>query len=549
MIYFSTLLLSFFITITLIPVCMRAAMRLQVMDVPDARKVHASPIPKCGGVAMAFGTLLPVLFMSREYPQQAAILVGSGIIVLFGVWDDLKDANYKIKFGGQIAAALIVILWGGVSIRSLGMLLPAGVVLPDYVAIPLTLVTIVGVTNAVNLSDGLDGLAGGISILGFCLIGYLALMSGNYFITLISFGMVGAISGFLRFNSYPARLFMGDAGSQLLGFLAVTLSLAVTQNNGPYNVLVPLMIVGFPVLDTLRVMTTRMINGVPLFSADKNHLHHRLMGLGFFQTETVFLIYVYQTLLIVAAYVFRFYSEWVLLVLYLFLSAAILSCIVVAEKKGWELKRQGFIDLIAIKNKLRIIFREEYITVKVCFRLLQLAVPLIFLVSCLLPGEIPSYLSFIALAFSATLVVLLLLKHKWREAGIRLSLYLTIPVILYYGEINRSALFNDFFMSVYDICFLALVVPAGLTMRFTRRQKGFRTTPMDFLIFFVALAVVVMPGFSAVPSHMRLLATKVIVLFFTYEVLIGEMRGKVRWLGWMTAGALIILGLGPMLNF
>jgi UDP-GlcNAc:undecaprenyl-phosphate/decaprenyl-phosphate GlcNAc-1-phosphate transferase len=544
MLYFSTLLISFLITITLIPIARRAALSLNVIDMPNARKVHTSPIPRCGGVAMALGAMVPVAFLFYQDLQHLSVILGAVVIVAFGVVDDLLDTSYRVKMAGQTIAALVVILVGDVTIKSLGMLLPGDIALPDYIAIPLTLFVIVGVTNAVNLSDGLDGLAGGISLLSFSLIGYLAFMADNYFVLLMSFAMVGAIFGFLRFNNHPANLFMGDAGSQMLGFLTITLSLSLTQGQSSYSVLIPLMIAGVPVLDTLRVMFRRAREGRSVFSADRNHIHHRFMDMGLFQTETVFIIYVLQTFLVITAFLFRFHSEWSLLIIYVLFSAGLITILALAEKKGWVLERQGVIDLVAIKNKLRIVFREERMTLKMCFRFLKFMVPAIFMVSCLIPKEVPSYLSIMAIAYALCVVILLLFRKKWLERGmIRFLLYLTIPLVLYYGEADRSSFFNGLFMNIYDVCFLGLVIPAAGVIKFTRRQKGFTTTPMDYLIFLIALAVAVMPGIGIASTHMKLLATKIMILFFAYEVLIGELRGQVRRLAWITVGTLIILGL------
>ncbi|MCK5508975.1 MAG: undecaprenyl/decaprenyl-phosphate alpha-N-acetylglucosaminyl 1-phosphate transferase, partial [Desulfobacterales bacterium] len=229
MFFIPTLLISMFITIALIPIFKSLAVRVNVMDVPNDRKVHSYPMPKSGGIAMALGVLVPIFFWVPTTEFVSAVLIGAGIIVIFGLIDDVINLEWKIKLFGQCAAALVVILYGGVKIKCLGMLLPDDVFLPDWFAILFTLIAIVGVTNAINLSDGLDGLAGGISLLSFICIGCLAYCSANIVIALLSIAIVGAILGFLRFNTYPAVLFMGDAGSQLLGFLAVTLSLALTQ--------------------------------------------------------------------------------------------------------------------------------------------------------------------------------------------------------------------------------------------------------------------------------------------------------------------------------
>ena len=150
-------------------------------------------------------------------------MIASMFIVLFGLLDDLKGIDFRLKFFSQMVAALVIVIYGGIKIKSLGGLLPDDMLLPDAVAIPLTVVAIVGVTNAVNLADGLDGLAGGICLLSFCCLAYLAYLEEDFTLCLLALALAGAIFGFLRYNTYPAELFMGDTGSQFLGFSAISL--------------------------------------------------------------------------------------------------------------------------------------------------------------------------------------------------------------------------------------------------------------------------------------------------------------------------------------
>ena len=273
-----------FLTIVLIPILTGLARKVKAIDIPDERKIHQHPMPRAGGAAMALGALIPILLWVPQSPFSRAILIGAGIVTVFGITDDIRNLGYKAKFAGQLVAALVVVFYGGVEIRDLGMLVRDYALLPHWVAIPLTVLVIVGVTNAINLSDGLDGLAGGISLLTFACIGYLAYLNGQILVTLLSIASVGAVFGFLRYNTYPASVFMGDAGSQLIGFLAVTLSLKLTQGNTPLSPLLPLILLGFPILDTMTVMLERLAEKKSPFAPDKNHLHHKLIRLGFFHT-------------------------------------------------------------------------------------------------------------------------------------------------------------------------------------------------------------------------------------------------------------------------
>src|SRR3972149_2137627 len=221
MLYLSTILLSAFITVSLIPVMTGLATRFQLVDFPSQRKVHTLPVPRIGGLAMTIGVIIPIVIWARGDDFAKAYIAGAGTLVIFGLLDDMKGLGYMMKFTGQVFAALVVVFYGGVRINSLGTLLPGAVQLPDWFVISLSVIAVVGVTNAINLADGLDGLAGGISLLGFCCIGYLAYLAGNDGVILLSLSLAGAIFGFLRYNTHPASLFMGDTGSQLLGFSAV----------------------------------------------------------------------------------------------------------------------------------------------------------------------------------------------------------------------------------------------------------------------------------------------------------------------------------------
>ena len=338
MIFLSTLLLSVLITIVLVPVFRTIAVRLQLVDLPGARKVHTQAMPRCGGIAMAIGAFVPVLLWNPKEPLVQGWLAGALILVAFGMVDDFRGLGAKWKFLGQIAAALVVIFWGGVKIRTLGTLAPDDFLLPGWVSIPLTLLAIVGVTNAINLADGLDGLAGGICLLIFACIGYLAYIEGDTVNGLVALALVGAIFGFLRYNTFPATVFMGDTGSQLLGFSAVTLSLDLTQGNTALSPVLPLILLGMPVLDTLTVMATRIVRGRSPFTGDQNHFHHNLMALGLRHTESVTLIYAGQTALVFAAFMLRFYSDWLLLIGYLVFSITTVVLLSLAGRNGWHEK-------------------------------------------------------------------------------------------------------------------------------------------------------------------------------------------------------------------
>ncbi|HET6421445.1 MAG TPA: MraY family glycosyltransferase [Geobacteraceae bacterium] len=519
----------------------RLAARYEMVDFPNPRKVHTIPVPRIGGFAMALGALVPVILWTKADDFVRAYLAGAGTLVLFGLVDDMKGLGYKAKFTGQVMAALIAVFFGGVRISSLGALLPGAMQIPDWFSFLLSLVAIVGVTNAINLSDGLDGLAGGISLLGFCCIAYLAYLAGNDAVIILSLSMAGAIFGFLRFNTYPASLFMGDTGSQLLGFSAVVLAIKITQGDTPFSPVLPLIILGFPVLDTLTVMVERVREGRPPFSPDKNHFHHRLIRIGLAHTEAVFAIYVFQAVMIVSAVLFKYHSDWVLIASYAVFSALIITAFAVADRRGFQFKRYPLIDY-AVKGRLRKIKDENWI-IRISFTLSKIIIPLLFLLSCLFPANIPGYASIMASCFFFYILIVRAFAKNHMGFCLRFVVFLTLPLVLYLIEEGRAAWISPQMLTMYHFSFGLIAFFVLLTVKFTRRTKGFRMTTMDFLIIFIAVIVPNLPDPLIQSYHLGPLTVKIIVMLFSYEVLIKESREKLDALTASTVTGLIVIGL------
>ncbi|HXW69017.1 MAG TPA: MraY family glycosyltransferase [Dissulfurispiraceae bacterium] len=520
----------------------KLADKYQMVDIPDVRKIHTIPVPRIGGLAMALGASVPVILWSAADDFLRAYFIGAGVLVLFGLVDDMKGLGHKAKFAGQIVAALVAVLYGGVRIVSLGSLLPDWMQLPEWFAAPLSLVAVVGVTNAINLADGLDGLAGGISLLSFWVIGYLAYLVGSDSVVLLSLALAGAIFGFLRFNTHPASLFMGDTGSQLLGFSAVVLAMKITQGDTPLSPVLPLIILGFPVLDTLTVMVERIREGRHIFSADMDHFHHRLIRLGLSQSEAVFAIYVIQSMMIVSAMLFRYQSEWLLLAGYFVFSVVIISGFAIADHNALRLRRSYKIEN-AVKGKLRT-FRDNNWTIKISFSMSKLIIPLLFIFSCFLPARVPFYVAVMSSCFGLFIAgTFVFFRKKYLGGCLRLVLYLTIPIVLYLASEGMTAWMNDDLLLLYRSCFGIVALLMILTVRFTRRKKGFRVSTMDFLIIFIAIIVPNLTGQFVQSQNLGLLAVEIIVFFFGYEVLINEVREKFNVLAISTLAAVVVLGV------
>lgn len=279
------------VTLLLTPLVGRLAARCGAIDLPDARKVHDKPIPRWGGIAIYAGFFLPVLlFLGWGGKGVPALVLGGTVILLVGIIDDLVDLPPWLKLLGQIAAAVALILSG---IRIQFLTRPGGGMLYlGFWGIPLTLIWVVGLTNMLNLIDGLDGLAAGVSSIAATALFFVALQKGQTIVALYMVALVGAALGFLRYNFNPARIFMGDAGSLFLGFVLASVSAqGALKGAATIALSIPVVALGVPILDTVFAIIRRFLNGKPIYKADKGHLHHRLLALGFSQRQAVLLVY------------------------------------------------------------------------------------------------------------------------------------------------------------------------------------------------------------------------------------------------------------------
>ena len=541
MIFLSTLLISIFITIGLIPVLQTLASRMNLVDSPGVRKVHSAPIPRVGGIAMAVGAFIPVILWNRSDPFVRAYLAGAAIMIVFGIADDIRNLTPKWKLLGQLLAALVVVFAGGVKVHHLGALLPESVVLAEWICVPLTLLIIVGVTNAVNLADGLDGLAGGICLLVFACIGYLAWLEEDLVIGLVALALAGSIFGFLRFNTHPATVFMGDTGSQLLGFSAVTLSIDLTQRESPISPLVPLVLLGLPVLDTLSVMAIRIARRRPLFSADMNHLHHNLMACGLHQGESVVTIYVLQMFLVVSAFLFRFHSDWMLLGGYLAFSAVTILFITVATRTGWTLRADD--NATFFGSRLLRKAKSEGIGIRKLFPILEFGLPFLLIVTCLVPTRVPSYVSWCALGSLGVILAARYFRKERVGDVLRFVLYIMIPVVVYAGSTAPAGWMKGAPLRLINTVFAVLAVLDIAVSKLSRRKEGFNSTPLDFLVILLAVLVPNLPERSLQEYNLGLVATKIIILYFSYEVLIAEVQMKCDRVMVGTLGALAVVFL------
>jgi len=308
-----TFLLSLGVSLLIIPFVIRLARKCDCIDLPGKRSFHKDPTPRWGGLAFAIG-IIPVFFFLHIDRQVLSFIIAALILVVIGGIDDCKGLGWKVKLLATLVAISIVVFMGDIVIRDIGLYGFNRRITLGIIAIPFTYLCIVGVTNAINLIDGLNGLAGGIAMIAFFFLGLGGFIAGEHTLAFICFAFAGALLGFLFYNFPRAKIFMGDSGSLLLGFSLAVLSIQLTQGNNHFHSLKPILneadlflaalsenlvlqpmfpvlVLLLPIFDTLRVMSMRMFQRKNPFHADKTHLHHLFIRKGNTPEVTVMILW------------------------------------------------------------------------------------------------------------------------------------------------------------------------------------------------------------------------------------------------------------------
>src|ERR1035437_7522687 len=307
LVFFTALFLSLF----LVPATIVLARNVEAVDVPKDRSSHSIPTTRLGGLGIATSLVLSSLMFLPFNAFEWAFLAGFLVIIVTGLVDDIADIGPRWKFVGQIVAAGCFVLLGGGSLVKLGDFLGVGEITLNWLTVPFTIFCMVGGMNAFNLSDGLDGLAAGLSAIAAVFLAYFSWHAAAPDLLLVCVALLGALMGFLRYNSYPAKLFMGDCGSLTLGYVLVTVLVSGSQRDGHHiSLVVWAMVLALPLLDTLLVMAQRMYYGQSPLLPDRTHLHHRLMTLGLAHPGVVAVMYAAMVCFGMLALALQNYPDW-----------------------------------------------------------------------------------------------------------------------------------------------------------------------------------------------------------------------------------------------
>lgn len=539
MTYLLTFITAMVVSMVLIPLMARLAPRIGMIDRPEARKVHVKPIPRAGGVGIVLGAMLPLVLWLPFDDLFVAYLFGALVLLAFGAWDDIQELGHYVKFIGQFAAVIAVVFYGDLYVTQLPFM-DAG--LSESAGRIFTVIAMVGMINAVNHSDGLDGLAGGMSLLSLSAMAYLAYTSNGEvaFLIIVALAALGGIVGFLRYNTHPAMVFMGDGGSQFLGFTAGFLAVYLMEHvTTAASRALPALLLGLPIVDILAVFVQRIYHGMNWFRASKNHIHHRLLALGFDHYESVVVIYSIQTFFVVSAIFMMYESDALILSLYLGVCALVFVFLVVAEKSKWRAHRSkhrtGLAKIVASIKKHRLFSTLP-------MRFVSVAIPALFIVIGLMASQVPRDLGFVSAVLAAILLLYLAALRRTKDTTVlQVVTYVTAAFVVYLQTRYCSHL-EPVLNTIEIVYFVLLALAIGITIRYGRKGE-FTTTPMDYLVIFVVLFAGFLLHNLPEKAELGAMAVKLMVLFYGCELIIMRMRKMVHLQTLATLVTLTILAV------
>lgn len=299
--YLRVLLAALIITYFLTPLVRKVGHLLGAVDEPSRRRINIYKVPNLGGMAIFGGFIGSLLLTMNLTAESRGIILGASFILLLGLVDDIFEMSPRVKLLGQIFTALILI-YAGVSIQFISNPFAEGMIQLGIWHIPVTIIWVVGIINTLNLIDGLDGLAAGITAIASVTLFFVSLQEGQAVSAFMTLALAGSALAFLRFNFYPAEIFLGDGGAMLIGYLLAAISITgALKSAAAVTVFVPMLALGIPIFDTTFAIFRRFYNSKPLSRADHGHLHHRLLALGWSQKKVALIVYAISALLGVLA--------------------------------------------------------------------------------------------------------------------------------------------------------------------------------------------------------------------------------------------------------
>ena len=531
------------VSLIVIPLMIRLAPALDLLDQPNARKVHLRPMPRVGGWGITLGAMIAILIWQPLVPGAIAFVVGALVILLGGAWDDQGDLPPLAKLLVQMTAAIPVVVYAGLVMNSIPLY--GEFVLPGLLALPLTVLGLMVCINAANTSDGLDGLAAGVSLLSLLGILYLAYMAGADEVLVITAAAIGGLAGFLRYNTFPARTFMGDAGSQFLGFAVGYLGLALIHSSG--GALSPwllLLIVGLPAADLAIVSAGRLARRQHPFRADRTHLHHRLLAIGFSHNQAVITIYLLQASFVFFGVALQPSQGWKILLVYILHLVVVYGFLLLAEQTAGTPRPQ---EKSPNQGEAPSHRRRPFLVWAPRVGL-ELLMPLTLVTLACLATDVPREFGILAVGLLCLLALRLFRTGAPPSLLTRIPVFLTIASVAYlyteYSPFSSAIALGTEIAGISAIAVLALIA-----LRFSprRRHREFHVSALDYLLLILAaLTFIAVQGSPLQISSYFLLYTP--ILLYGAELLLVERRDRWDWLLLavaVTAGLIALRGLLP----
>ncbi len=470
------------VTLLAMPLITRLGNLAGMVDQPDVRKVHTKTMPRSGGIAIALGVCVTILSFDFSDRHIQAMMLGTLIMITTGVYDDLRHIPPWQKFVGEILAASVFVWWSGASLQSLGDLIGTGPILTGSFAPLLTVIGIVGVVNALNLSDGLDGLAGGLSAIACLFLGFFAYVSQQWACLTVIVALFGSLLGFLYYNVHPAKVFMGDTGSLLIGYLLSTAAvmLAAAKPEHPVAPVSMALVLALPILDTLLVMTRRVLLGYSPFSPDKTHLHHRLLHIGVPHGAVVSILYVAMGLFGFVAVLVRFQPEWVQFSAGLAMALLIYGTVIGFNRAGY--RWQDISGAAAVSDHAPI-FQMITAWSGRSTTWVTWCIPLLLLVPVFLLDVLPVKIEWLLMLSVGGLLALYPIRSSEDRLGVVHGLiywcvFLLLAIFSYYG--------NEL-VHLYMASFATIIaVWVSVKLVFKRNRRVFLTSGFEVLVIFIS---------------------------------------------------------------
>lgn len=499
LLFFTVLILSVLLT----PFSVAVSYRLGAVDHPVDRSVHLKPMPRLGGLGMVLSILIGMALFLEFNPTVLAFIAGFSVIVMTGLADDVYQIKPILKMAGQLLACTIFIVLSGLTLTSLGDLFGMGeLTFSSPWPYLVTLFCMVGVINAFNMSDGLDGLAAGMVAIICFFLGFLALKVHAWGALTLIVTLFGAVLGFLKFNSHPAMLFMGDIGSLMLGYsmAAICVILGASSEAEAIAPISIAMIMAVPIIDTLWVMVRRLLQGKSPMSPDKTHLHHRLLALGFPHSVAVTILYIWVMAFGALALFVKNAPEQMQFFSAIVLAVSLYALLTVCEKRNVcvPVREKKVIDQEPSSNEAYLKFAG---ILGQSMKLFPYVIVSGLLLPLLIAESVPSSLTQLTLGLALFVSV----AFPWREYQERRNIvyglfYLCGFTILYTWNVST---FLTFDLQKYTLIFGAVLLGWSLLkVKYKRHREVFLTSSFELLLIFVSWFVpyIVLPAIE-LPEH------------------------------------------------